>query len=464
MVWLRRDLRLTDNTALEHAFEHYDRVSLLFIYDTDILETLPRDDRRMTFIAEGLADIKNNLHETAAGPLIVLQGRPIEVIKHILVQNKINAILFNRDYEPFALQRDDAVKRLCRHYDVACLDFKDQVIFGPDEILKDDGQPYRVFTAYKNRWLDRLADQPDITRKRRRLPAKKFFGLKFTSGAVSRLSDMCFSETKNILKGGELAAHNVWNAFKRNGLYAYPENRNRLCAGTSQLSPYLRFGNISIRELVADLITDTIRTHVVFLNELIWREFFMMILRHYPHVVDTEFQENYRGMHWPGSEDHFTAWCEGRTGFPVVDAGMRALNATGLMHNRARMITASFLVKHLHVDWRLGERYFARQLLDYELSSNNGNWQWTAGTGVDAAPYFRIFHPVEQGKKFDPDGKYIKEWIPELRSVAATDIHNRRRYKQLYEENKSLAPGYPAPLIDLDEERLRSLLLYRNKN
>lgn len=456
IVWFRRDLRLHDHTALAHALATSQKVSPVFVFDEDILRGLPRSDRRLTFIWQSLEDINLQLKQHRCPPIQVFFGRPAALLPELLRQSKADALFFNHDYEPNAIQRDSDVSRLARLAGVHVQSFKDQVIFENSEILKEPGHPYRVFTAYKNRWLASLGQLPNAGYAPTRMAWKKLAPLKVTRMTQPESLDRIgFDSQHNICRGGETTADAMWQSFKAEHLINYDAHRdspepNR----TSALSPYLRFGNISIRRIVSDLLQRASGSSALFLSELVWREFFMMILCHYPRVVTSNFNPAFDGVRWLNNEAWFLSWKNGRTGYPLVDAGMRQLAETGLMHNRVRMVTASFLVKHLHVDWRWGERYFAENLLDYELSSNNGNWQWAAGTGVDAAPYFRIFNPNTQLKKFDPEAKYVKRWVPELSNLSANEI--------LSIPSKTRPSGnYVRPVCDLETERQVCLLLYR---
>jgi deoxyribodipyrimidine photo-lyase len=444
LVWLRRDLRLHDNTALDHALSEARGVSIIFIFDKTILDPLPRHDRRVTFIWQSLADINAQLAKRGLPPVTTFYGSPEQVFAALFARCRIHAVYVNSDYEPYAIERDRKIEVLCGKHTVMFYPFKDQVLFEKSEIIKDDGTPYRVFTAYKNKWLATMAQLPPHDFIAQKPDLNRIVKLGDKSGTIASLKDIGFDVQKNIVMGGETAATRIWSNFQRSALKNYETARDIPSADqTSHLSVYLRFGNISIRKLIHDVNRNSSKASKLFLSELIWREFFMMILFHFPFVIAKSFSPQYDRIRWTNNKEWFRAWCDGATGFPIVDAGMRQLNATGFMHNRVRMITASFLVKHLHVDWRKGERYFAEKLLDFELSSNNGNWQWAAGTGVDAAPYFRIFNPQAQSRRFDPQGAYAKQWIPELRSLA-------------------LKSDYPDPIINLDSERKACLQLYHN--
>ncbi|MDX2431163.1 MAG: deoxyribodipyrimidine photo-lyase, partial [Bacteroides sp.] len=351
--------------------------------------------------------------------LHIYTGEPLVVWKELLSRYEVQSVYVNKDYEPYALQRDRQIGELFQRSGISFHDFKDQVIFEEDEILKNDGQPYTVFTPYKRKWLERFKTE---TPKAAGLTAGGFIQC---TGFFPPMETLGFAPSVIKVLPYDLSR-----------LEDYPHMRNFPGPdATSYLSPHLRFGTISIRQLIAGLAP----SDEVFLSELIWREFFMQILFHFPKVVTQNFKAKYNGISWRNNEDDFDRWCRGETGYPMVDAGMRQLNETGYMHNRVRMVCASFLCKHLLTDWRMGEAYFARKLLDYELSSNNGNWQWAAGTGCDAAPYFRIFNPQEQLKKFDPDLEYVRRWVPEYGT-----------------------PEYVSPMLDHKFARNRALEIYKD--
>ncbi len=461
VVWFRRDLRFDDHTALLWANSSCRKISLLFIFDEHILQRLPSGDRRRAFLDRRIMDMKNRLGQSG-GALHIATGKPEEIFPDLFRNNRIDALFFNEDYEPYARKRDKDIKTLCEQLHIHCESLKDQVIFHPEEIVKDDQSPYKVFTAYKNKWIAKLEMTKTETESFDDAMTKKFTVLK--TGRQFILQEQFVKPVESVAwpAVAENDALKEWKRFYDHHIFEYDQCRNiPSTEGTSRLSPYLRFGMVSIRRIVADLLRQPPSVRMPFLNELIWREFFMMILYHYPYAESACFKSEYDAIPWGNRDEWFMRWCEGRTGYPIVDAGLRQLNETGWMHDRVRMITASFVVKHLHVDWRRGERYFAEKLMDYELSSNNGNWQWAAGTGVDAAPYFRIFHPVEQAKKFDPDAAYIRRWVPELKEVPVKLIHQRKMYTRFYAEGKSFHSGYPAPVADLDEERRVCLALYK---
>lgn len=398
IFWFRRDLRLNDNTGLYHALKDNDAVLPLFIFDSHILDPLPdRQDARVNFIYQELQKIQKRLIGLGS-TLIVKVGDPAEIWKSLIADWHIQSVYTSTDYEPYATERDDQIKNLLTEKGIDFHSYKDQVIFEKAEILKDDGEPYSVFTPYKNRWLDTLTGA-NLTEFKTDNHFSKF--LKIDALPMPSLEKIGFTQSPLSYPARQFDQNIIKNYHKTRDFPALE--------GTSRMGLHLRFGTVSIRELVrlAKKLNST------YLSELIWREFFMVILYHHPRVVNEPFKLKYKDIQWINNEDHFRRWCKGETGYPLVDAGMRELNRTGFMHNRVRMITASFLTKHLLIDWRWGEKYFADKLLDFELSSNNGNWQWAAGCGCDAAPYFRIFNPSTQMKKFDPDLKYVKKWVPE---------------------------------------------------
>ncbi|MCB0476352.1 MAG: deoxyribodipyrimidine photo-lyase [Flavobacteriaceae bacterium] len=403
VFWFRRDLRLDDNTGLRRALESGLPVLPLFIFDESILDDLPETDARVTFIYRQLETIHRKLESVGSG-LVVKKGKPLELWKVLNDEFNIKKVFFNKDYEPYARTRDQKVIDLLLSKGIAVYATKDQVIFEKDEILKEDGTPYTVYTPYKNKWLDHF-------KKIRISFDDEDTGL---SGFIDHKTD--FPGLESI--GFKVSKIGVPD-YKLDVMDDYGKYRDFPARDhTSHVSTHLRFGTVSIRKLVQLAA----QKNPTFLSELIWREFFMQILYQFPKVVTENFKSQYDGIKWRNDEIEFDKWCRGETGYPIVDAGMRQLNTTGFMHNRVRMITASFLCKHLLIDWRWGERYFAKKLLDYELAANNGNWQWGVGTGCDAAPYFRIFNPTTQMEKFDKDLEYVKKWVPEFRSVAYKPI------------------------------------------
>lgn len=421
IFWFRRDLRLDDNRALFEALSNAATLPV-FIFDKNILSELPKDDARVTFISALLDNIQAILKQNHKS-LAVFHDDPIHVFKKLVAENaEINAIYTNHDYEPYAQKRDAEVGAFLKSKNIAFHTFKDQVIFEKEEVIKEDGKPYVVFTPYSKKWKENFNEK--LTES---FPSeKKLAEIAQHSYPYLSLKDIGFEAS-----GIKVADYNISSALIEN----YAETRNFPgIEGTSHLSPHLRFGAVSIRKIVKTALKHRKET---FLNELIWREFFMQILWHFPNTVTESFRPKYDHIQWRNNKTEFKSWCEGTTGYPIVDAGMRQLNTTGTMHNRVRMIVASFLCKHLLIDWRWGEAYFAEKLLDYEQSSNIGNWQWAAGSGVDAAPYFRIFNPSEQVRKFDKDLKYIRKWVPEFEQLD---------YR---------------PIIDHKEARERCLVVYK---
>jgi deoxyribodipyrimidine photo-lyase len=394
--WFRRDLRLLDNAGLFHALQSDFPVIPLFIFDEAILECLPKDDARVSFIYESLENLNTNL-KTLESSLLIKKGKTKIVWESLIQEFDVQEVFWNKDYEPYAIKRDLTIASNLRENNIECHSFKDQVIFEENEVSKADGLPYTVYTPFKNKWLEKYKSNPQITE----YSTEEYFSNFYTSSfpfpsieAIGFVASMIKVKPDNLTQ-----------------IKNYQDTRDFPALDTtSYLSPHLRYGTVSIRKLVVWASC----TNAVFLSELIWREFFMQILFHFPKVVTHNFKSAYDGIQWRNNEADFERWCSGNTGYPMVDAGMRELNATGYMHNRVRMVAASFLCKHLLISWQWGEAYFAQKLLDYDLSSNVGNWQWAAGTGCDAAPYFRVFNPEIQMKKFDEEGIYIRKWIPEF--------------------------------------------------
>lgn len=422
IFWFRRDLRLDDNIGLFHALNSDEEVLPIFIFDNTILSQLQKDDARVTFIHEQLSKIQNQL-ESIGKSLAVFYGKPFDVYQKLISENKIKTVFTNHDYEPYARKRDKELFQLFKDNQIEFKTSKDQVIFEKNEVVKDDGTPYVVYTPYSNKWKEKFKSIKIVTYKSEDYlkniitHSYPFLSLNEIGFTYSDIKVTSFDVSKSLIDNYEATRN-------------FPALNK-----TSYLGIYLRFGVVSIRKMVAKALESKNET---FLKELIWREFFMQILWHFPHTVNKSFKSKYDEIQWDNNEVLFQKWCEGKTGYPFVDAGMRELNTTGHMHNRVRMIVASFLCKHLLIDWRWGETYFAQKLLDYEQASNVGNWQWAAGSGVDAAPYFRIFNPTEQIKKFDKELKYIKKWIPELETL-----------------------HYPKPIVDHKEAREKCLRVYK---
>lgn len=423
VFWFRRDLRLEDNAGLFHALQSGIAILPLFIFDTDILSQLEdKHDRRVDFIHQVLTSLQIQL-EAVGSSLLVRIGKPLEIFKQLADEYNIKAVYTNRDYESYALQRDKNAKEFLSSKSIEFLTFKDQVIFESNEVLKSNGEPYSIFTPYSKIWKQNLSERSYSS-----FPSQPLINhfVKIKKMPIPTLAEIGFQKTDMIF---------VPPTVDESIITTYDETRNLPAVeGTTRLSVHLRFGTVSVRKLVGLAL----KLNEVWLNELIWREFFMSILVHFPHVETGAFRKKYESIEWRNNETEFAAWCEGKTGYPIVDAGMRQLNETGWMHNRVRMVVASFLTKHLLIDWRWGEAYFANKLIDYELSANNGNWQWAAGCGCDAAPYFRVFNPTEQTKRFDPELKYIRRWVKELDSF-----------------------DYPEPIVEHSFARIRALEVYK---
>lgn len=424
IFWFRRDLRLTDNAGLYYALREKQPVISVFIFDTTILDALAdRDDRRVSFIYQAIEQLKRDLEQLGSS-LDVRYGNPVEVLPQLVAQYKPQSVFANHDYEPAAIERDEKIANCLQANNIAFQTYKDQVIFEKSEVLTAAQTPYSVFTPYSRAWKQRLSDfylKP--------YPTEKYFAYLYRCAPLPllRLEQMNFKPNFTHLPPAKVSDILLKNyAEKRD----FPAQE-----ATSRLSVHLRFGTVSIRALVSKAL----QTSEIWLNELIWREFYMMILYHFPHVVNKAFRPAYDRIVWRNNETEFARWCAGQTGYPIVDAGMRQLNETGFMHNRVRMITASFLVKHLLIDWRWGEAYFAQKLIDFELASNNGGWQWAASSGCDAVPYFRIFNPTLQTQKFDPQGIYIRRWVSEIDKIGQ----------------------YPRPIVVHEQARVRVLAAYK---
>ncbi len=403
LLWHRRDLRLNDNAAAYHALKNHQNVLPIFIFDSTILDLLEdKEDRRVTFIHQYLEKLHNQLKELGSS-IKVLHDTPQAAFEKLLEEFEVEAVYTNRDYEPAAVKRDQKIEKWLSDQKVPFHTYKDQCIFEKDEITKKDGGAYSVYTPYSKQWKERINEfylKP--------YPNKKYFD---NYWSCSPLDLPTLEELGFVAKTDHLPSIEI----NEETLKQYHEKRDiPSVKGTTRISMHLRFGTVSIRQL-AQL---GLQHNEKWLNELIWRDFYMMILHFHPQVVTEAFKPKYDRIQWRNNEEEFEKWCQGETGYPIVDAGMRELNQTGFMHNRVRMITASFLVKHLLIDWRWGEAYFAKKLNDFELSSNNGGWQWAAGSGCDAAPYFRVFNPELQTKKFDSDLKYIRKWVPEFQELA----------------------------------------------
>lgn len=423
IFWFRRDLRLHDNHGLYEALKNNDSVLPIFIFDQKILDCLPKQDARVEFIHKKLTEINNTL-KSYGSQLSVFSGTPEIIFSQLTVDYELSSVYCNHDYEPYALTRDQSISDLLKEKSISFKSYKDQVIFERNQITKDDGLPYKVYTPYSKKWL------------------AAFNGDHCKSYKSENLLTSCSQTTTHnwielIQLGFETSPVKVAHFdIDKSIIENYEATRNfPAINGTSKLGPHLRFGSVSVRQIVSKAIQFK---NTVFLKELIWREFFMQILWHFPHTVTQSFKPQYDAIKWRNDTSEYQKWCEGNTGYPLVDAGMRELNQTGFMHNRVRMLAGSFLCKHLLIDWRWGEAYFAEKLHDFELSSNVSNWQWVAGCGVDAAPYFRIFNPTTQVTNFDKEHLYIKKWVPEYQELT-----------------------YPTPMVDHKFARERCLKTYK---
>ena len=423
IFWFRRDLRLEDNHGLFQALNEGENLLPLFIFDKNILDKLAnKTDARVEFIHGQITRIHQEL-EKKESSILVKYGDPEAVYKELLSEYSIQAVYTNRDYEPYAISRDEKIKGLLDSKAIPFHSFKDQLIFEPGEIVNGSGEFYKVFTPFSKVWLSKL--KPKHLEAFKPMHWKNL--IRLTALELPSLKEIGFGKS-DISIPSKTADEEIISHY--NETRDFPAKN-----GTSRLGIHLRFGTISIRQLTQKAK----ELNATYLNELIWREFYMMILAYNPQVVDKAFKPAYDQIPWRNNEEEFASWCEGKTGYPIVDAGMRELNATGYMHNRVRMVVASFLSKHLLIDWRWGEAYFAEKLLDFELASNNGGWQWAAGTGTDAQPYFRVFNPSSQQEKFDKNWKYIKKWIPEINS-----------------------DKYPKPIVDHKFARQRAIDTYKS--
>jgi len=401
LFWFRRDLRLEDNAGLYAALNESFPVLPIFIYDTSILGKLPKIDARLDFIHSSIALLQKQL-ELKGKSMVTVKGEPLEVMGQLIESYAVQKVITNRDYEPYARERDSNMASFLESKGIAFETHKDHVMFEKSEVTKDDGLPYKVYTPYSRKWMAAL-DKEGITA----FPSENHLD-KLLNHHQKLLSHEDLGFEKSDVKAPQ---YNISNDL----IEQYEARRNfPAVAGTSKLGVHLRFGTVSIRHMVSKARSTG---NNIFLKELVWREFFQQILWHFPHTQTACFKPQYERIEWRNNENEFERWCNGTTGYPFVDAGMRELNATGFMHNRVRMLVGSFLCKHLLIDWRWGESYFAEKLMDYEMASNVGNWQWVAGCGVDAAPYFRIFNPTDQIKKFDKAHQYIQKWVPEFQEL-----------------------------------------------
>ena len=468
LFWFRRDLRATDNAGLFHALKSARRVHCVFVFDTEILDALPhKKDRRVEFIRDSVRALDASLRELGGG-LMIRHARADDLVPQLARALKVDAVFTNEDYEPQAVARDLRVRDALMQSDIGFHRFKDTVIFEKDEVLTQAGGAFSVFTPYKNAWLKKL-DAHQL----KAYPVEKYrahFAQAPPAEKLMPLKALGFERTNlNALgiAGGEGAARKLLADFVKR-IADYQTARDfPAVKGVSYLSVHNRFGTVSIRELASIAYTETLRKKnsgaETWLSELIWRDFYFQILYRHPHVAGAAFRREYDALQWPNDRDLFRAWCEARTGYPIVDAAMRQINETGYMHNRLRMIVASFLTKDLLIDWRWGEKYFADHLLDFDLSANNGGWQWAASTGCDAQPYFRIFNPVTQSERFDPKGKFIRRYLPELKDVPDEFIHAPWTMppQELQSHRVVIGQDYPAPIVDHAVQREKALALYK---
>jgi deoxyribodipyrimidine photo-lyase len=468
LVWLRRDLRLHDHAALAAALARFSRVHLCFVFDQDILEPLPRRDRRVEFIRESLVEIDQELRR-GGGALWVSHGRPIEEIPRLAAALGVAAVCVNRDYEPSAIERDRQVAEMLVAQGREWISCKDQVIFETDEVLTQDGRSFSVFTPYKRAWLKRL-DAASLASQTVDLTGR-LAPVDPGASRIPELEDLGFEATDLSslgVKAGSSGAQALVSDFvERIGRYQASRDYPAL-KGPSYLSVHLRFGTVSIRSL-ARLAWQTTQSDPAaaegaqtWLSELIWRDFYFQILWHHPRVVSRSFRPEYDAIAWDNDARLLEAWCEGRTGYPLVDAAMRQLERSGYMHNRLRMVSASFLTKDLGIDWRHGEAWFAQKLIDFDLAANNGGWQWASSSGCDAQPYFRIFNPVTQSERFDPDGRFIRRYVPEIAKLSERSIHAPWTCPpiELSAAGVRLGETYPRPVVEHDQARKRTLERY----
>jgi deoxyribodipyrimidine photo-lyase len=461
LFWFRRDLRDEDNAGLHYALTSARRVHCAFVFDREILDSLPdRTDRRVTFIWDSVHGLREALR-ARGGDLLVLHGRARDEIPALARRLGAGAVFTNEDYEPAARARDDAVDRALSADGIVLHRAKDTVVFARDELLTQSGRPFVVFTPYKRAWLARVDDY-----FLKAYPVARHAGALAPPGFerdLPSLEAMGFSRAGLRVTPGMAGARALLDDFVARMADYQAARDYPAVKGVSYLSAHNRFGTVSIRELARIARAQGGEGAATWLSELIWRDFYFQVLWHHPHAATGSFKPPYDAIRWPGTDEHFAAWCEGRTGFPLVDAAMRQINATGYMHNRLRMVVASFLAKDLLVDWRRGEKYFADHLLDFDLAANNGGWQWAASTGCDAQPYFRIFNPVSQSERFDPKGAFIRRYVPELAKVPERWIHAPWTMPPLEQQAAGFVPGrdYPAPVVDHAVQRGKALALYK---
>lgn len=451
LCWIRRDLRLHDHAALSSALENGE-TTLVFVFDPHILDKLKdKEDRRVTFIYQSLQEIESELQKHGSS-LIIKYGNPEDVIPKLAQELKVETVYCNRDYEPYAKERDSKVGKKLKSFNIRFEQFKDSVFFEKDEVLTGSETVYKVFTPYKNKWLENFVSQGKVI-SNYECDLKNLRKFKNPESILTTdwYKKIGFIETPALLPGGTKHALKRLHHFE-SVIDDYKTARDfPAIEGTSLLSVYIRHGNISVRDMLRVGTSHKSIGAQTWVSEIIWRDFYQMILDAFPYVEKGPFKPEYANIKWPGTQADFLAWCEGSTGFPIVDAAMRCFSATGMMHNRLRMVVASFLCKTLLIDWQKGEKYFAEHLLDFDLAANNGGWQWSSSTGCDAQPYFRIFNPYSQSKKFDPQGDFIRQWIPEIAHLSAKEIHQPDEMK---------APDYVRPIVSYEANRRRALMMY----
>lgn len=464
LCWIRRDLRLHDHYALSEALHDGNEVLMVFVFDKVILDKIKdKNDPRLTLIMDSLKEIEAKL-QSFGSSLIIRYGDPTQEIPQVVKEYDVGTLFFNRDYEPYAKARDHKVEKILRSQNIEVKHFKDHVFYETNEVKNGSGEVYKVFTPYKNKWLETFKHQEKAINVYK-CPLKNLAALENKKNILDYdwLTKIGFKHTDCVLKGGTEAAHKKLHQFK-SFISNYKEARDiPALEQTSNLSPYIRMGNLSIREMIHLSVQGEDLGHETWLSEIIWRDFYQVILDAYPHVEHNCFKPQYDKIVWAGKDAHFKMWCEGQTGYPIVDAAMRCLNSTGMMHNRLRMVVASFLTKTLLIDWRRGERYFAQKLLDYDMAANNGGWQWSASTGVDAQPYFRIFNPYNQSEKFDAKGDFIKMWCPELRDFSAKSIHFPQD-TDLSEQTRAkciIGKDYPHPIVAYKGQKPLALAMFK---
>lgn len=464
LVWLRRDLRLHDHHALYQACKESENVHLTFVFDDNILKYLPKEDMRLTFIHDSLVEMEEELKKYEAS-INILAGNPIEEIPKLCKKLNIEQVYTNRDYEPYATARDQRVKKALEEMGIIFCDYKDTVFFEKGEIKTKTDAPYKVFTPYKNKWYEKFVEINETLSDYK--PNLKKLAENDNKNSITRKDwhkALGFTVMPPTLKAGTKEAKKRMKTFEKN-IELYDEARDFPAMDkTSNISPYIRHGNISVRDLLRKGMSGKSNGHRIWTSEVIWREFYQQILAEFPHVKKGAFKQEYDDIKWIGGKKEFDAWKEGRTGYPLVDAAMRCLNETGMMHNRLRMVVASFLCKTLLVNWKKGEAYFAEKLLDFDLAANNGGWQWSASSGTDAQPYFRIFNPYSQSEKFDKDGIFIKKWCPELAGFSAKKIHNPSLADMLEQTEAGCTIGvdYPFPVVDYKQKRAQALEMYKS--